>query len=224
MTSIDQDDVSEMRVCSSINEELADIAKISVGANDDACEGALLECVKDGRCDSSFTSKQDNRRPRIPPRSRRVPNLLSGPALIPGPMTPNIGPFHSPFGNWNHAPAMPIFPNFMLTPSVAEEEDEKRAEFMREAMQCAVGIPALLVDTSTYSMQQAEERRAGARAVKKAPKVKRVPSKSPPRFESADFPSLVPEKAVPVSTPSPVKLKNARFPSKNQLKKITLFS
>ena len=221
MTSIDEEQESDTRVCMSIGEDEQLASTVSRDFENEIKTGESDETASSSRPDGSFTAKQDNRRPRNPPRSRRVPNLLSGPALIPGPMTPNMGPFHPPFGsgNWNQPAPLAIFPNFMLAPSVEEEADEKRAAFVREAMQRAVGLPPILVETSTYG-QQSESRRP----VKKMAKPKRVPSKSPPRFDSADFPSLAAEAAVSVTTPPVSKLKSSRFPSKNQLKRITLFS
>lgn len=181
------------------------------------------------------SSKLENRKYRDPPRSRRVPNLLSGAPLIPGPMTPNFTTHGSPCCGSSQGQAVAIFPNFMLSPSVGLSEDceSSSEDFMRTAMQCAIGIPPLVVDPvyleECFGVQMAIKnrvRRDKAKPAKAAGKTKVGPPT--PAFESRaeDFPSLGGQEnrpqqptAVVETTTSRVKMAPIRFPSKNQLKK-----
>ena len=218
-------------------------------------DDVVPECQVDDR--STQASEQfsgyESRKPRHPTRSRRVPNLLSGVPLIPGPMTPNFVPLGSPYSypmsSCGYAQSVAIFPNFMLTPSVefSEESQSSSDEFMRHAMQNAVGIPPIIVNTNFVLEDYiSEPKQRGGSSQGKRDKGKRDPiSRCTPKavkpkptapvdslFESRaeDFPSLgkgspsnkgPSDRVVEVMTPSPAKSKMspAKFPSKNQLKK-----
>jgi hypothetical protein len=116
--------------------------------------------------ESDRLSKLDNRRFRKGVRSRRVPNLLAGAPLIPGPITPSFVPSQSPYcvpiPDLDQCAPLAIFPNFMLTPdSIGEEND--CTNFMRELVHEALGLPRLLVDSSHIRGYHSEETARNAR-------------------------------------------------------------
>jgi len=178
------------------------------------------------------SSKLENRKYGDPPRSRRVPNLLSGAPLIAGPITPNFTPHGSPCCGSSQGQAVAIFPNFMLSPSVglSEKCESNSEDFMRTAMQCAIGIPPIVVDPvyleECFGRQMANNnrvRRDKPKPAKAAGKTKVGPPT--PTFESRaeDFPSLGGQEnrphqptALVETTTSRVKIAPIRFSSKNQ--------
>jgi hypothetical protein len=133
---------------------------------------------------------------------RQVPNLLSGAPLLSGPVTPHFAPQLSPLAYHSQCqPNMAIFPTFMLAPSMVAEGSE---QFLREAMQNAIGLPPILYQ---YPLSSGEEMlypptnqsRKPSQPLKKRDKHKKVirktsdvsVSKSLPALESnADFPIL----------------------------------
>jgi hypothetical protein len=188
---------------------------------------AVLESSR--QCIDGY-EKGETRKPRNPYRSRRIPNLLSGPALIPGPVTPNFVPACSPelccSGSYDSPIA--IFPQFMLTPGVClslDDHDEGRATFLLEAMQKAVGLPPIVVDpcfSQDYSNRSRKgKRESRGKGLRQTPRPTPVTDERKQLFESieTDFPSLEirqPE----VATPSPKKW--GKFPSKSsQLKRLS---
>lgn len=184
--------------------------------------------------ESDRLSKLDNRRFRKGGRSRRVPNLLAGAPLIPGPITPSFVPSQSPYcvpiPDLDQCAPLGIFPNFMLTPDSKDEEDDCTS-FMRELVHEALGLPRVLVDSSHIRGYHSEETARNARIpsgrYQDRPRAE-TPKKNPviqKRFEQnlEDFPLLggsVSEMEISTPSPPPPKLKLVRFPSKShQLKK-----
>lgn len=179
--------------------------------------------------------KYESRRNRGHQRSRRVPNLLSGPPLIPGPVTPNFVPACSPeyCGLMNAEPQVAIFPQFMLTPSISEpadDHDEERTAFVIQAMQKAIGLPPIVFDPCVLQQWQPTRARKGRRERNKvdppANKLRGGSRETKSRsFEATEFefPSLKVEQGCvykEVATPSPLPMKRVKFPSKSsQLKK-----
>lgn len=183
---------------------------------------------------SDQLSRLDHRKYRKGTRSRRVPNLLMGAPLIPGPITPSFVPSLAPYASspeWEQSGTVAIFPNFMLSPEVKDDDEGRSSEFLREAVHNTLGFPRLVVD-STYVKGYSEavvarNARAPSRLRPETPPRRRPPQAGQKRFESKpeDFPQLGSQSSEAVSgveicTPSPLpKMKQARFPSKNQLKK-----
>jgi hypothetical protein len=177
-------------------------------------------------------------RRRIPPRSRRVPNLLSGPALLPGPVTPNFAPASPPIlAEWNgRQQPIAIFPQFMIAPNLAVGDSEEKITFVKEAMEKAVGLPPIVFDTSLGQVENLKDRRHHTRRDRYRRETIRAPPRSnekatmtPFKSIESDFPAL--DGSMPVEidvgTPSPQaavrRTKWVKFPSKNsQIKKMSL--
>jgi hypothetical protein len=180
------------------------------------------------------TDKADARKPRPAPKSRKVPNLLSGPALIPGPVTPNFTPACAPdFADMFGKNQMGIFPQFMLaTNHILEdaEESESRLNFVLEAMEKAVGLPPLLIDPDFLRQEQNRDSRYRRDRYRQTRPQRPTPDQPQKTFKSSEtnFPSLDGSKeqtAMDISTPSPGRKKWTKFPSKNcQIKKMSLTS
>jgi hypothetical protein len=179
----------------------------------------------------SEISRLDNRRSRNPPRPKRVPNLLSGTPLLPGPLTPYSGPQRSPFFSPSPYQPIAIFPNFMLAP--AEQEYRCSDDFERMAMQRAIGLPPIMVDPSfleeleNCNIKTRNRRDRTKKSTGKSYSGARLPV---PIFErkEEDFPSLdgrsllaEPERKRSETSclPAKSKMTPVKFPSKNQLKK-----
>jgi len=150
---------------------------------------------RDGRSNRSFEKTTRPRNSTRPPR-RHVPNLLAGSPLISGPVTPHFAPCYPPMylnQNQSNQGNMAIFPTFMLAPSIVAEGSE---EFVRQAMQNAIGLPPIL-----YQYAEATEAETAAPVPPRKSK-KKVRQKCdwrkgsaeqviPPRIDSTfDFPLL----------------------------------
>ncbi|TEB18594.1 hypothetical protein C9890_0358 [Perkinsus sp. BL_2016] len=170
----------------------------------------------------------DSRRGRYSHKPRRVPNLLAGPALLPGPVTPNFAPSSAPeFPDWcvTRIPQVAIFPQFMIAPSLTDGESDDKITFVREAMEKAVGLPPLIFEPSQIQVDTAKDRknqRRGDRSRRECltSRPQRNSDKNDASsFKSSegDFPTL--DSVVPdqfeITTPSPGRKKWVKFPSKN---------
>ena len=146
-------------------------------------------------------------RPRNPTRPTRkhVPNMLSGSPLISGPVTPHFAPIYPPaYPNQYsaHQGNMAIFPTFMLAPSIVAEGSE---DFVRQAMQNAIGLPPILchygdVIPETHSVSAAP--RKSKKKVRQKCDWRKGSAEEviPPRIDSNfDFPLL---DDGPIETPS----------------------
>lgn len=178
------------------------------------------------------------RRLRTNQKSRKVPNLLSGPALIPGPVTPNVAPVGAPDLSYmlGKSHQFAIFPQFMLsTNHITEDPDESesRMNFVREAMEKAVGLPPLLIDPNMLKQEQMRERRYRRDRYRREPirpQSSREEEEEKKSFKNSenDFPILDGPREtenIETTTPSPPRKKWSKFPSKNcQIKKMSLTS
>lgn len=187
------------------------------------------ECIAGGGSDA--ISKLEYGKFRKGARSRRVPNLLAGTPLLPGPITPSFMPSNPPYfrtcSEGNHHSEVAIFPNFMLTPEV---NSDSGSDYMRETMQTTLGFPVLVADPSYINGLSSQETMArNARKSSTLGTPRERPKIDNPQFRKKsyikrfeakvdDFPQLG-DKDVDITTPSPQRMKQARFPSKNQLKK-----
>lgn len=132
------------------------------------------------------------------PHRRQVPNLLEGSPLLSAPVTPHFTPSHSPayLGQLysNHG-NMAIFPTFMLAPSIVAEGSE---EFMRQAMENAIGLPPIICQYADAAKEADKLTSSAPRKSKKKVRQKcdwrkgsAEPESIPPRIDSNfDFPLL----------------------------------
>jgi hypothetical protein len=200
-------------------------------------EDALPETMKtESNSTIALESPESLEAPRrLPLRSRRVPNLLTGPALLPSPVTPNFSPASPPIlGEWNgRIHSIAIFPQFMIAPNLTVGDSAEKITFVKEAMEKAVGLPPIVFDSGNCHLETQKDRKYHQRRErykKESNRAQRSYEKvNLPPFKSieTDFPALDgPSKPeVDISTPSPHRKKWVKFPTKNsQIKKMSLAS
>lgn len=167
-------------------------------------------CPRESKFDRSVDRSTRSRNPNRPTR-KPVPNMLSGSPLLTGPVTPHFAPAHPPvYSNqyYAHQGNMAIFPTFMLAPSIVAEGSE---EFVRQAMQNAIGLPPILCqygDVVAEPTSGSSVPRKGKKKVRQKCDWRKGSGEAviPPRIDSNfDFPLL---DDGPIETPS------ARFLSK----------